>query len=155
MRLCLQQYENIMWIVNNVNNDSSVQSEPASHVHKLMFFSKTYVCTLIYLYIVFLAGGEQMEGCVMSCNTSAYGCCPDGETPAHGPEFEGCCLQYVFGCCPDNYRPAEGPHLEGNWEKSLKLTNSCSAMKYNMAYVVHVSWYRLRLWIRSLRMLSG
>lgn len=55
-----------------------------------------------------------MEGCVMSCNTSAYGCCQDGETPAHGPDYEGCCLLYPYGCCPDNHQPAEGPHLEGN-----------------------------------------
>ncbi|XP_026315037.1 papilin isoform X10 [Hyposmocoma kahamanoa] len=56
---------------------------------------------------------SEMEGCVMSCNTSAYGCCQDGETPAHGPDYEGCCLLYAYGCCPDNHQPAEGPHLEG------------------------------------------
>lgn len=64
-------------------------------------------------FLWFPAGGANMEGCLMSCNTSAYGCCPDGETPAHGPDSEGCCVQTSFGCCPDNYKPAEGPHLEG------------------------------------------
>ncbi|XP_047512899.1 papilin-like isoform X1 [Pieris napi] len=50
---------------------------------------------------------------VKFCETTAYGCCSDGETPAHGPQNEGCCLRSRFGCCPDNYTPAEGPHLEG------------------------------------------
>ncbi|XP_045490551.1 papilin [Pieris rapae] len=50
---------------------------------------------------------------VKFCEATSYGCCPDGETPAHGPQNKGCCLQTAFGCCPDNYKPAEGPHFEG------------------------------------------
>jgi hypothetical protein len=66
-----------------------------------------------------------MEGCMLSCNTSAYGCCPDGRTPAHGHGSQGCCLLYPYGCCPDNYQPAEGPHLEGKQLFHLLIHITC------------------------------
>lgn len=82
------------------------------------FLLRTGTCTTLKLSntnCFSLAVGMHMEGCVMSCNTSAFGCCPDGSTPAHGHGGEGCCLLYSYGCCPDNYKPAEGPHLEGTY----------------------------------------
>ena len=42
------------------------------------------------------------------CANLTYGCCPDGEKPATGENFEGCgvintknCTASYFGCCPD------------------------------------------------------
>lgn len=46
------------------------------------------------------------------CNNEPFGCCRDGDTPAHGPNGEGCCLDSPFGCCLDNITPARGPNLE-------------------------------------------
>ncbi|XP_047994781.1 papilin-like isoform X5 [Leguminivora glycinivorella] len=48
-----------------------------------------------------------------ACSTSEFGCCDDGDTPAHGPNKLGCCLLTPHGCCPDNYQPATGPNQEG------------------------------------------
>ena len=48
-----------------------------------------------------------------------YGCCKsDGQTPANGPNQEGCpeefsCLLTAFGCCPDNKTPALGINYKG------------------------------------------
>ena len=54
-----------------------------------------------------------------------FGCCSDGETPADGPEDEGCeerqdCKNYGpqnkyegFGCCPDGKTLAQGPKNQG------------------------------------------
>lgn len=56
-------------------------------------------------------GEEDTKG--SECKNEIFGCCPDGATPAHGPNGEGCCLDSEFGCCPDNIRAASGPQLEG------------------------------------------
>lgn len=46
------------------------------------------------------------------CGDSTHGCCPDGETTATGPDFEGCdviiyedCRESYFQCCPDGRTP--------------------------------------------------
>ncbi|KQS52137.1 papilin isoform X5 [Drosophila erecta] len=58
----------------------------------------------------------------MSCSFSEFGCCPDAETSAKGPDFEGCglaspvakgCGESENGCCPDGQTPASGPNGEG------------------------------------------
>ncbi|XP_043651988.1 papilin isoform X5 [Drosophila teissieri] len=57
-----------------------------------------------------------------SCSFSEFGCCPDAETAAKGPDFEGCgvaapapkgCGESANGCCPDGQTPASGPNGEG------------------------------------------
>ncbi|XP_033162682.1 papilin isoform X2 [Drosophila mauritiana] len=57
-----------------------------------------------------------------SCSFSEFGCCPDAETSAKGPDFEGCgvaspgakgCAESENGCCPDGQTPASGPNGEG------------------------------------------
>lgn len=55
--------------------------------------------------------GPDGEGC--PCWTSQFGCCPDGETQAEGPNLEGCggCEASANGCCPDGFTPA-GKKLE-------------------------------------------
>eukprot|EP00094_Tigriopus_californicus_P009415 TCALIF_09078-PA protein Name:"Similar to Ppn Papilin (Drosophila melanogaster)" AED:0.22 eAED:0.22 QI:0/0/0/0.5/1/0.75/4/0/1231 len=47
------------------------------------------------------------------CLNLTFGCCPDLNTPAHGPNQEGCCLSAEFGCCPDNIIPSLGKEKEG------------------------------------------
>ena len=47
-----------------------------------------------------------------------YGCCADGQTPAAGPDAEGCplritCDMTAFGCCPDGETMANGFSKEG------------------------------------------
>jgi len=53
-----------------------------------------------------------------------YGCCPDGETMASGPDYHGCmprdpvpegidCALSHYGCCPDGHSSAHGPDNEG------------------------------------------
>lgn len=67
------------------------------------------------------ATGPGGKGCQKACSESPFGCCEDKETPAHGPNKEGCCLLEKFGCCPDNILPAQGPSLEGRSEYSVLL----------------------------------
>ena len=52
----------------------------------------------------------------ISCAESKYGCCPDGQRPAAGHNFENCgretpaaCANSQFGCCKDGVTPAHGP----------------------------------------------
>ncbi|XP_060520392.1 papilin isoform X2 [Cylas formicarius] len=59
------------------------------------------------------AEGPNYQGCDIPCSNSTYGCCPDKESPAHGPNAEGCCLSGPFGCCPDDITPATGANNEG------------------------------------------
>lgn len=65
------------------------------------------------LVITFPALGPDSYGCRMPCHESAYGCCEDDVTPAHGPNSEGCCLSTPYKCCPDNILPARGPNFYG------------------------------------------
>ena len=56
--------------------------------------------------------------CCFCFQDTTYGCCPDGQTPADGPQGEGCpvhytCDQTAFGCCPDGVNPANGFNGEG------------------------------------------
>ncbi|XP_042856111.1 papilin-like, partial [Penaeus japonicus] len=49
------------------------------------------------------------------CQYSPHGCCPDGRTPASGPDFaQACgCAASQFGCCPDGVSEASGKFFEG------------------------------------------
>ncbi|XP_041353663.1 papilin-like isoform X2 [Gigantopelta aegis] len=59
----------------------------------------------------------------IECGTSDYGCCPDGQTSASGPNQEGCattvvtsrsaCLTARYGCCDDGSTFAQGPNKQG------------------------------------------
>ncbi|XP_069016802.1 papilin [Embiotoca jacksoni] len=56
----------------------------------------------------------------LHCSQSRYGCCPDGRTPAGGPQGLGCpqtvqpsCIQTSYGCCRDRVTSAQGPNKEG------------------------------------------
>ena len=47
-----------------------------------------------------------------------FGCCPDGQTPAAGPENDGCpivfgCESSAYGCCEDGVTFANGLNGEG------------------------------------------
>ena len=58
--------------------------------------------------------------CVKIC-FHRFGCCSDGETPASGPDAQGCdenksCENGPFGCCPDKRTFAQGPHKQGCFE---------------------------------------
>lgn len=57
---------------------------------------------------------------VVSCLSSAYGCCLDGKTAAAGPNLQGCpwdedrylntCEDTPYGCCADGITAASGPN---------------------------------------------
>jgi len=55
----------------------------------------------------------------VACNTTAYGCCPNGVDAALGPNYEGCeslsadCASARYGCCPDGMSIAAGPNFVG------------------------------------------
>ncbi|XP_029688647.1 papilin isoform X3 [Takifugu rubripes] len=60
---------------------------------------------------------------VPHCSQSYYGCCPDGHTPAGGPQGLGCprdpaparpsCTRSSYGCCRDGATASQGPNGEG------------------------------------------
>lgn len=59
-----------------------------------------------------VARGPDNAGC--GCQYTEYGCCPDNHTPAAGEDFNGCpCNTYTYGCCPDGVSIARGPGTEG------------------------------------------
>ncbi|PSN47564.1 hypothetical protein C0J52_19332 [Blattella germanica] len=54
----------------------------------------------------------------VKCETTEFGCCPDGKSVAQGPFSKGCaqpetCQETEFGCCPDGVSPAEGKKFKG------------------------------------------
>ncbi|KAK8719668.1 hypothetical protein OTU49_013872, partial [Cherax quadricarinatus] len=59
-----------------------------------------------------VARGPNNAGC--GCQYTQYGCCPDTHTPAAGEDYSGCpCNTYTYGCCPDGVSVAQGPDTEG------------------------------------------
>ncbi|KAJ8289642.1 hypothetical protein GJAV_G00003640 [Gymnothorax javanicus] len=52
-----------------------------------------------------------------NCSQSYFGCCPDGFTPAGGPQGQGCpqgsCIRSRYGCCLDGVTVSHGPNREG------------------------------------------
>jgi len=40
----------------------------------------------------------------LACEASLFGCCPNSKLPRHGPNGEGCCLEFEGGCCNDFLR---------------------------------------------------
>ena len=71
-----------------------------------------------------LCSGPDFEGCDEegsgeTCEEHVHGCCADGETPAQGPNREGCpegpgdCNNDIYGCCPDGRTTALGPNFFG------------------------------------------
>jgi len=63
-----------------------------------------------------------------------YGCCADGQTPAAGPDAEGCffritCDMTAFGCCPDGETIANGFSKEGCPPTTTTETSTSSSPK--------------------------
>ena len=51
---------------------------------------------------------EDKSSC--SCNSTDFGCCPDGKKTARGLDNLGCgCAFSEFGCCYDQVTEATGP----------------------------------------------
>jgi hypothetical protein len=48
-----------------------------------------------------------------------FGCCPDKETTANGPDNLGCCNNTEFGCCPDGIKAATGTNEKGKYRLQI------------------------------------
>ncbi|XP_043119696.1 papilin isoform X2 [Puntigrus tetrazona] len=85
------------------------------------------------------------------CSQSYYGCCPDGSTPATGPESQGCpqdqglpsCTWSRYGCCHDGVTIAQGPNKEGcpgswpHWSSASDIPSAptdCKMSSYGCCY---------------------
>jgi len=75
----------------------------------------------------------------VACNTTAYGCCPNGVDPALGPDLAGCdsvspsdCAATHYGCCLDGTSTATGPNFAGclSTVSSNKSETGCSTSAY-------------------------
>lgn len=94
---------------------------------------------------MFLGAGPNFEGCDLDgrpsgdfCNETVYGCCPDGETPAQGANYDGCPrgkLGPLFSYNHRNYgkcRPIiiQKIHELVNFHYVLEVSHGRSNMKF-------------------------
>ncbi|XP_050989358.1 papilin isoform X2 [Labeo rohita] len=85
------------------------------------------------------------------CSQSYYGCCPDGSTPASGPQHQGCpqdqgppsCTWSRYGCCHDGVTIAQGPNKGGcpdswsHWSPASDIPSAptdCQTSTYGCCY---------------------
>ena len=85
---------------------------------------------------------EVIENDLPACKNTTFGCCPDSEVPAHGPNQEGCCIDSELGCCPDNIRLAHGTNGEGcDCESSVHACCPDGKVSHNSR---RYAWYGVR-----------
>ncbi|XP_077094686.1 papilin isoform X2 [Siphateles boraxobius] len=88
----------------------------------------------------------------LQCSQTHYGCCPDGSTPASGPQRQGCprdqglasCTWSRYGCCHDGVTIAQGPNKGGcpdswpHWSPASdtipSATTDCHTSTYGCCY---------------------
>ena len=79
----------------------------------------------------------QIYKCIHTFQDTLFGCCTDGQTPAAGPDGEGCpivfgCEATAFGCCSDGVTPANGFNGEGCKEKDK--SKPCEETPFGCCY---------------------
>ncbi|KAL3087023.1 hypothetical protein niasHS_005262 [Heterodera schachtii] len=91
------------------------------------------------------ATAEEAAPAEKHCSKTEFGCCPDWNTPAEGPNYAGCpkfvlgnCNGTKFGCCPDEVSMARGPDFEGCGEPTCAAsTFGCCKDRRTIAFGPH------------------
>lgn len=96
---------------------------------------------------MFLGAGPNFEGCDLDgrpsgdfCNETVYGCCPDGETPAQGANYDGCPRGKhgpLFSYNPRNYGKCR-PIIIQKIPELFKFSLCSGSESWQIKYEIHL-----------------